>query len=86
MVSLYLALVNGMVVIFNMVPGFPLDGGRALRAALWWYTGSVARATRLAAASGKGFGGHSSSPAVFSLPSPESLQRHVVRASRLVSG
>ena len=56
MVSLYLALVNGMVVIFNMVPGFPLDGGRALRAALWWYTGSVARATRLAAASGKGFG------------------------------
>src|SRR3972149_4506904 len=41
--------------IFNLVPGLPLDGGRVLRAVVWWRTGSIDRATRLAADLGKGF-------------------------------
>ncbi len=44
----YLALVNTVLVIFNMIPGFPLDGGRVFRAFLWGWTGSVEKATRWA--------------------------------------
>lgn len=40
---------------FNMVPGFPLDGGRLLRAAFWWKTGNLKRATNIAARLGEGF-------------------------------
>lgn len=49
----YLALVNALLGFFNLLPGFPLDGGRVLRAALWWWTGSFERATRMAAESGR---------------------------------
>lgn len=52
----YLALINLVVAVFNMIPAFPLDGGRVLRAGLWHLRGSVREATRLAAKIGGGFG------------------------------
>jgi len=52
----YLAWTNLLLAGFNLVPGFPLDGGRLLRAALWRATGSLARATRVASMAGQGVG------------------------------
>ena len=52
----YLAWTNLLLAGFNLVPGFPLDGGRLLRAAIWKATGSLARATRVASLSGQGVG------------------------------
>jgi Zn-dependent protease/predicted transcriptional regulator len=49
----YLAEINGIMGLFNLAPGFPLDGGRILRAAAWAITGSYARATRIASQGGK---------------------------------
>jgi len=51
----YLALTNAAVGAFNLVPAFPLDGGRLLRAALWQWMGDLQRATRIAARVGNGF-------------------------------
>jgi Zn-dependent protease/CBS domain-containing protein len=52
----YLAWTNLLLAGFNLVPGFPLDGGRLLRSAIWKTTGSLARATRTASLSGQGVG------------------------------
>jgi Zn-dependent protease/CBS domain-containing protein len=52
----YLAWTNLILAGFNLVPGFPLDGGRLLRAAIWRATGSLGRATRVASLAGQGVG------------------------------
>ena len=51
-VILYLSIANLFLTLFNLIPALPLDGGRALRAALWHFTGNFRLATKVAASLG----------------------------------
>lgn len=51
-VAHYLAVINFILAVFNLLPAFPLDGGRMLRAALWRWHGSIRKATRVASYTG----------------------------------
>jgi CBS domain-containing protein len=52
-VASYLYRINLILAIFNLVPGFPLDGGRVLRSIVWYWTKDFKKATRIATTAGK---------------------------------
>ena len=52
----YLAYINFILALFNLIPGFPLDGGRVLKSIIWAYTKNGERATNIAATVGRFFG------------------------------
>jgi len=54
--AIWLAYVNGVLAVFNLVPGFPLDGGRVFRSLLWRLTGNYRRSTLIATQVGRGVG------------------------------
>jgi len=53
---IWLAVTNGALAVFNLIPGFPLDGGRVFRALLWRFTGNYGHSTRIATRLGQVIG------------------------------
>ena len=53
-ILVWLGYINLVLAAFNMIPGYPLDGGRVLRALIWWSTHSIDRSTKIAARVGQG--------------------------------
>jgi len=54
--AFWLAQINVVLVIFNLIPGFPLDGGRVFRSLIWRFTGNYKRSTQIAVRVGQGVG------------------------------
>jgi Zn-dependent protease len=52
----WVAIVNAFVLVFNLIPAFPLDGGQIAQALIWWRTGDRNRASRWTGRAGQGFG------------------------------
>jgi Zn-dependent protease len=55
-VAMYMAYLNVILALFNLLPGFPLDGGRLFRGVVWKLTGDLTKATRWASNGGKALG------------------------------
>ena len=85
-VAKYLALINGILGLFNLIPGFPLDGGRVFRAIVWGANKNFRRATLIAASTGRFFGFLFIFVGVWQALQRERFQWIVDRLHRLVPG